>query len=87
MALLPADSDGMTDHHVEGQVILEAHLWIGFDKGHQRKQAFAAELSVFRCLDSTEQMVDLGSKIALPWRLLEDEACLLYTSPSPRDRG
>ena len=81
MALLPAHPDGMTDHHVEGQVILEAHLWIGFDKGHQRKQAFAAELSVFRCLDPTEQMVDLGGEIALPWCFLENEAAVEAIAP------
>ena len=70
MALLPAHPDGMTDHYVEGQVILEAHLWIGVDEGHQRKQAFAAELAVFRRFDPTEQMVDLGGEIALPLSLI-----------------
>ena len=63
---LPTHPDGMANHNVEGEVVIEAHAGVGSEKGHQGDQGFGAELAVFGGLDLAEQMFYQRRKIALP---------------------
>ena len=63
---LPAHPDGVANHHVEGEVVIEAHAGVGSEKGHQGDQGFGAELAVFGGLNFAEQVFHQRRKIAFP---------------------
>ena len=71
--LLPAHPHRMADHHIEGQVVVEAHLRVGAHKGHQGQQGFGAELAVFRSIDLAEQVFHQAGEVALARSLLAEQ--------------
>ena len=55
----------MADHHIQGDVVVEAHGRIGGGEGHQGEQAFGAELAIFRSPDAAEQVFHLDGEVSL----------------------
>ena len=66
----------MANHHIQRQVVIEVHLRVGFHEGHQRQEALRTELSIFRRLDSAEQMLHQRGEVLFPRCFLEDQAAV-----------
>ena len=81
MALLPAHPDGMTDHHIQDEIVVEDHIRVGVGEGDQRQQAFAAELPVFRGADAAQQMFHLPGEIGLTGGFLEHNPAVETVAP------
>ena len=73
MGALPAHPNGMTNHHIECDVVFKADVWVGRREGHQREQAFRAQLAVFSGFNATEQVLDLNGEVAFSWRFFEHQ--------------
>ena len=65
----------------KGQEALDSALEIAVDQGQARAFEVVGQL-IKSVADTTDKLMDLQKKIK---EVEEDNSCLLYTSPSPRD--
>lgn len=65
MALLPADPNGVANHYIQHDVVIDADLRVRIDKGNQGHQGLDAEAPVLRGLDLAEQVLHVHREVAL----------------------
>ena len=63
----------VTDHNVEGEVVINPHIGVGFDEGHQGEKTFTAQCRI-RGFNAAEKLVHLAREIAFARCFFQDQS-------------